>query len=72
MVIMFIVIENVNREQNCKVFHNNENAERYVTNQITKRIREDINQISYKDGIITYNDGTEVWYNVVESEAEDE
>ncbi len=69
---MFIVIENVGNTQNFRLFRHKENAERYVSNQITKRIREDINQISYKDGIITYNNGTEVWYDTIESEVEDE
>lgn len=69
---MFIVIENINREQKCKVFYNLDNANRYVSNQICKRIREDIEKIGYQNNIITYNDGTEVWYNIVESEVEDE
>lgn len=69
---MFIVIENINREQKCKIFHNKENAERYVTNQITRRIREDIEKIGYQNGIITYCDGTEVWYNIVEGDVQDE
>ena len=69
---MFVVVESIGNEHNCRLFKNKENAERYVSNQITKRIREDINQISYKDGIITYNDGTEVWYDTIESEVEDE
>ena len=69
---MFIVIENVGNTQNFRLFRHKENVERYVSNQITKRIREDINQISYKDCTITYNDGTEVWYDTIESEVEDE
>lgn len=40
---MFIVIENVNNTNNFRLFRHKENAERYVSNQITKRIREDIN-----------------------------
>lgn len=69
---MFIVIENINKEQKCKIFHNLDNANRYVNNQICKRIREDIEKIGYQNNIITYNDGTEVWYNIIESEVEDE
>ena len=69
---MFIVIENIDKKQNCKVFHNKENAEKYVTNQITRRIREDIEKIGYQNGIITYCDGTEVWYNIVEGDVQDE
>lgn len=69
---MFIVIENIDKKQNCKAFHNKENAERYVTNQITRRIREDIEKIGYQNGIITYCDGTEVWYNIVEGDVQDE
>ena len=69
---MFIVIETKSREHKCRVFSNKDNADRYVANQISKRIREDIEKISFQNGMITYLDGTEIWYDIVQVDMEDE
>lgn len=68
---MYVVIK-IAEKPEAKIFHNKDNAEQYINNQITKTIREDIDRISYKDGIITYDDGKKVWYKIMEGDVQDE
>lgn len=73
---MWIVIERCNRydikPHNVLLFTDEKNAQKYVSDQMVMRIRQDIDKIGFKNGKITYQDGTEIWYDCWKGDIQDE